>query len=63
VRCFLLGYGVVYLLAPFLLQPDIHPTYEQLLELHEEALDLEMLENCLQAELDTMPGFSDKESE
>jgi len=41
VRWFLLGYGVVYLIAPFFLQPDVHPAYEQLLELREEALDLE----------------------
>jgi len=49
---FLLGYGVEYLLANFLLQPDLHPGQELLLELCEESL--ERLEICLQAELDTM---------
>jgi len=53
VRCYLLGYGFVYLL-----QPGVTPTFELLLELREEALDLNRLKAHLQAELDAYPSFS-----
>jgi len=50
VRYFLLGYGVVHLLTPFLLQPDIPPDNERLLELREEVLDLDHFVCCHQTE-------------
>jgi len=59
----LLGYGVVYLIDPFLLQPDVHPNLKRLLKRREKALDLERLENCLQAELDAMVSSDYDESD
>jgi len=52
VRCFLLGYGVIYKLAPFLLQHD------QLLELHEEVVYIDCYHQRLKEELEAMPGTS-----
>jgi len=36
----------VYLLAPFLLQPEVHPDHERFLELNAEVLDIARHEHC-----------------
>jgi len=55
---FLLGYGVIYHLGPFLLQSDIHPEYERLIDLCEEVLDIDRYHLCLQEELEAMSDTS-----
>jgi len=52
IKSFLLGYGAIYQLAPFLLQPNLPPDYECLLKLCEEVADINHYHQRLQEELE-----------
>jgi len=52
---FLLGYDIISLISPHLFQPDLPPEYEQLLELHEELLNLDLCKALLERELENLP--------
>jgi len=62
VRLFLLGLAALFHLVPTLFRPLIQLSYERMLELREEAEDLDLQERRLQAELSAMSDSSEDES-
>jgi len=62
VRCLLLGYEVVYIYAPYLVQYGLFPGPECNLELCEEILDIDCCANCLKRKLSKLPA-SEPESD